>query len=281
MLRTVIRLATKSRCSYGRSKQTANLGRRDFVLRHINMDKIAGVYQIENIIDGKLYIGSSVDIKTRFRSHKSYLRRGIHTNIHLQRAYNKYRKKNFIYSIILLCDPENTLLYEQMLLDAGIGDYNIAEDASAPNKGKYGELNTFYGKMHTNETKKLISKHHADVSGKNHPLYGKHHSKKSRELISKNHADVKGKNNPNYGKRGKESSSYGRVQTEEAKKKVSEAKKRYWQNRVDRTITDEHKKKVSEGLVKYYETHDSYKRTKENRKKISDSLKKYYANKNK
>ena len=35
------------------------------------------------------------------------------------------------------------------------------------------------------ETKKLISKNHADFSGKNHPMYGKHHSDATKEKIRK------------------------------------------------------------------------------------------------
>ena len=35
------------------------------------------------------------------------------------------------------------------------------------------------------ETKKLISKNHADFSGKNHPMYGKHHPDATKEKIRK------------------------------------------------------------------------------------------------
>jgi hypothetical protein len=48
-----------------------------------------------------------------------------------------------------------------------------------------GELNGFYGKKHTDESKKLISEHHADFSGDNHPMYGRHHSESARHKISK------------------------------------------------------------------------------------------------
>lgn len=249
------------------------------MLECVVVGKIAGLYKITNKLNGKCYIGSSVDIPARFRCHKSYLRRGIHTNIHLQRAYDKYGRENFVYSIILLCEPDDTLLYEQMLLDAGVGDYNIAEDATAPMKGRYGELNSFYGRKHSKETRELISKNHADVSGKNHPLYGKHLSKESREKISKNHADFSGKNNPNYGKRGKDSHFWGHKHSEEAKRKMSKALKKYWANNKDRSVSDEQKEKISKGLKEHYKTHESYERTDEIRQKISEGLKKYYKQK--
>ena len=168
------------------------------------MDKISGVYQIINVLTGDKYIGSSVDINRRKRYHRSALRNGDHSNIHLQRAYNKYGKKSFRYKVLLYCDPDNTLVYEQILLDAGYGDYNIATDASAPTRGMYGELNPFYGRKHTTETRELISKNHADFSGENHPMYGV---------------------------RGKDSPAWGRKHSEETKKKLSEIKKEYWRKR--------------------------------------------------
>lgn len=46
--------------------------------------KICGVYKITNKETGKFYIGSSVDIRQRWYAHKSKLRRGVHSNQHLQ-----------------------------------------------------------------------------------------------------------------------------------------------------------------------------------------------------
>lgn len=52
------------------------------------MPKKCGIYQIINTINNDIYIGSSVDIVTRFSSHKSCLRRNKHENIYLQFAWN-------------------------------------------------------------------------------------------------------------------------------------------------------------------------------------------------
>ena len=52
-------------------------------------------------------------------------------------------------------------------------------------------------------------------TGENHPMYGKHHSEETRKKMSKNHANFKGENHPFYGKH----------HTEETKRKMSEAKK--------------------------------------------------------
>ena len=48
-----------------------------------------------------------------------------------------------------------------------------------------GEKASRYGKLFSEESKKKISEHHADVSGSNNPMYGKSHTEETREKISK------------------------------------------------------------------------------------------------
>ena len=66
-------------------------------------------------------------------------------------------------------------------------------------------------------------------SGENHPRYGKKHSEESRKKISR---AMSGKNNPMYGKTGKNNPFYGKnnpfygkKHTKQARKKMSEARK--------------------------------------------------------
>lgn len=69
------------------------------------MKKI-GIYKITNTVNGKVYIGQSVDLKKRIRVHKRYLRLGIHDNEHLQNAYNKYGEESLKYSVLEECKIE-------------------------------------------------------------------------------------------------------------------------------------------------------------------------------
>lgn len=66
-----------------------------------------GVYAIRNLINGKVYIGSTiVSFKKRWASHKRKLKNNKHGNQHLQNAYNKYGNDNFEYQIIEITTPE-------------------------------------------------------------------------------------------------------------------------------------------------------------------------------
>ena len=59
-----------------------------------------GVYRITNIVNGKVYIGSSVDTTARFRDHKRKLNAGVHCNKYLQRSWSKYGSGVFEFEVI-------------------------------------------------------------------------------------------------------------------------------------------------------------------------------------
>jgi hypothetical protein len=60
----------------------------------------SGIYIIKNIINSKLYIGSTCNFKTRFKYHLKKLRNNNHDNQKLQKAWNKYGEDNFIFEIL-------------------------------------------------------------------------------------------------------------------------------------------------------------------------------------
>lgn len=58
-----------------------------------------GIYKIENQINGKIYIGQSVNIEERFKRHKS-----LKDNLVVHKALQKYGVDNFSFSIVELCE---------------------------------------------------------------------------------------------------------------------------------------------------------------------------------
>lgn len=74
--------------------------------------KIIGVYGIRCRKTDKWYIGSSVDVLSRFKTHKYLLQAGRHHCTKLQRAWNKYGKDSFAFSILLRCE-ESVLRQEE------------------------------------------------------------------------------------------------------------------------------------------------------------------------
>lgn len=57
--------------------------------------KFKGIYSITSLVDGLIYVGSSINVHKRFLEHKNDLKGNRHSNPRLQRAYNKYGVENF------------------------------------------------------------------------------------------------------------------------------------------------------------------------------------------
>lgn len=107
-----------------------------------------GIYKITNTIDGKIYIGQSIDIKHRRCCHEYDLKNQRHKNPHLQRAYNK-NPDAFVFEIECTCKEEDLNNLEVFYIqkynstDPSLG-YNL--DAGGGGQGRMSE-----------ETKKKLS----------------------------------------------------------------------------------------------------------------------------
>jgi group I intron endonuclease len=77
----------------------------------------SGVYKIENGVNGKVYVGSAVNIKTRWYRHRRHLRLGTHHNPHLQNAWNKYGSDVFVMSVLENCPADNLIARETFHID--------------------------------------------------------------------------------------------------------------------------------------------------------------------
>ena len=122
-----------------------------------------GVYQIRHVASDKLYIGSCSEYRGmiyRWGRHRRQLNTNSHHSVKLQRAWNKYSEDAFVFEVLLYCDPQNCLLYEQIALDQYEPEYNICSIAGSRlgskqsnatkekiRQSKIGELNPMYGKI--------------------------------------------------------------------------------------------------------------------------------------
>lgn len=71
-----------------------------------------GVYAIKNKITGKMYIGESTNITSRWKTHKQDLNNNTHHSYKLQKEWNEYGESSFQFRII-----ENFAFAENLIID--------------------------------------------------------------------------------------------------------------------------------------------------------------------
>ena len=80
-----------------------------------------GIYKIENLINGKVYIGQSVNIKERWNEHKLINSRASKDALKKQKyplylAFQKYGLENFLFEVLEECSLEELDTKEQFYI---------------------------------------------------------------------------------------------------------------------------------------------------------------------
>ena len=84
--------------------------------------KLIGIYSITCIANNKKYIGSSIDIFSRWNTHTICLIINKHGNKKLQDDFNKFGLVNFTFTIVIVANrnitKEQLLILEQLEIDS-------------------------------------------------------------------------------------------------------------------------------------------------------------------
>lgn len=151
------------------------------------MDSYAtGIYEIENVVSGKTYIGSAVNFSSRWGVHIHHLRNGTHHNKPLQNSFKKHGESAFIFKKIVLCDEKNLLVYEQLCIDRLNPAYNVARIAGRTTGYKHSPETK--SKFHLRTKAKMTDAVRAKISAANR---GKSISVEQRTKISNSMIGVK------------------------------------------------------------------------------------------
>lgn len=160
-----------------------------------------GLYVITNQRSGKIYVGSSSDIRRRWRQHCRRLERGSHHCSHLLHAWKKYGAEAFEFTVLAFCDDEATRLrLEDALL------------STSPKNRLYNTFRGAVGSIHTPATRARIS---ASLKGRG---AGQPKSAEHREAIG---AAQRGKRLTEETKRKMSIAARGRTLTPEHVAKIA------------------------------------------------------------
>lgn len=100
----------------------------------------SGIYQIRCRGNGKIYVGSSVNLRARWDTHRRDLRQGSHANPHLLHAWKLFGESSFEFLVLEFVDRTRLLEAEQRWIDqTGCTDpllgFNIRTEATQPGSG--------------------------------------------------------------------------------------------------------------------------------------------------
>ena len=209
-----------------------------------------GIYKIEHVDSGKIYIGSAVNIKRRWAEHKHRLKKQIHPNPKLQNAWNKYGAEAFEFTTLISCEPKDFVLYEQRSIDSyeasGDKGYNLCPVAGS-----------VLGIKRSEETKAKMS-----AAQKGRELTEEHRRKISEAQLGK-------KRGPRSEETKRKISETNKLRepvrhTSESRAKISAANK----GKPKPPISDETRRKLSE-------SHRGKSPSPETRLKLSEAMKRY------
>lgn len=172
-----------------------------------------GVYQITNLVNGKRYIGSTCNLIRRKSNHKRKLEMGRHPCLHLQNSFDKHGMENFTFSVLVYCEKDDLLFYEQALIDIHKPEYNIRKVAQSN-----------YGLVASEETRKKLSAAKKGMPTNNHNLHA------SEEQKKKTSEKLKGVPKTEEHKRNISSGKLGHVVTPEQneKRRLTMIERGYW-----------------------------------------------------
>jgi len=225
------------------------------------MEKISGIYCIENITNNKKYVGKSKNIYERWRHHKYKLRNNVNKSAHLQNAWNLYGEESFVFYILEKCEVEVLSERERYWIDTlesrtEKNGYNLSdggEGLTNPSLETREKLRNFnLGKPAWNKGIPLSEDTKARLSeinkGRVSPNKGK---KASPELLEKLSASHKGKSLSEETKkklkeiRNTEEYKENQRKTHVGKKHTDESRANMSKSRMGHPISDETKEKIS------------------------------------
>lgn len=101
------------------------------------MERLSGIYCIENLVNHKKYVGKSVNIYKRWETERNGLRGSYFHNVHLQRAWDKYGEQQFKFYILELCN-ETALNQKEKEWIKSLDTYNNGYNQTLGGEGTVG-----------------------------------------------------------------------------------------------------------------------------------------------
>ena len=107
--------------SQGNSSKRPLTSRKALKRAYKERPKSAGIFQVKNTVNGKVLLGSSLNLEGSLNSHKFMLTIGRHRNDQLQKEWNDFGADKFVFEVLEVVavkdDPNFNLNDELTLLE--------------------------------------------------------------------------------------------------------------------------------------------------------------------
>jgi group I intron endonuclease len=165
----------------------------------------SGIYQITNLINGKIYIGQSIDIHKRWNEHRRLSKRIQQSHIPLNRAIERDGIENFRFDVLEVCEisklDEKEIYWIEEKKSLAPNGYNLTEGGNGVKGFEMPQIGK--DKLRIALTGRIRSKEHSENISKANK--GKKRSEEFKRKISERNK--------------------GHIKSEETRRKLSEALK--------------------------------------------------------
>jgi group I intron endonuclease len=83
----------------------------------LQLSEVSGIYVIRSLVSGRVYVGSSVEIRARCFEHRRQLTKGKHHSRFLQRHWDKHGESCLRWEVLELADCKTLIKREQHWID--------------------------------------------------------------------------------------------------------------------------------------------------------------------
>ena len=85
------------------------MNRKEMINEYKQTIQPMGIYQIRNMINGKIFLGSSKDLKGIINRNKYQLKNGLHMNKEMQRDFSEAGEGSFSFEILDHLTPKENM----------------------------------------------------------------------------------------------------------------------------------------------------------------------------
>ena len=210
--------------------------------------KVCGIYKVTNKVNSKVYIGQSVDIGRRWRTHMT-----AKDDIYFHKAIQKYGVENFEWEVIEKCKKSELDERESYWIEY-YDSFNKGYNCTRGGDGNSGEGSPNW--------KGGIS---------SDPEYGKQWYETNKEELKKKQKEYY---ETNKEKRKEKMKEYSKEYYEENKEKIKQYRKQYYEVNKEKAkeYREANKEKIKQQQEEYYEAHKEELKEKRKQRYLNQQL---------